>query len=399
MNKLNYYDALKYLNIEHSYRKEEIFNTYYSEYDDSLFIEENELIELYEFLDIDKKYFDQFLNYYHQIINDKYENHLIKFACGCICKYNDPTDYIFAVETKIEKEYHSEFNLFILLCVANESIKKHKRLNIDECHRKFNLGSLKGYIHGFYKNNGKLGVELFAWCTNLASLALVKLNTLIFAHHTFYDNYIYLRNKTNKNDIVCLALSGINVRKDGCIDGVNNIYDFSFTTEYEETDEYYIGYEANKGYIKNNKIKVSKLEYEVAVKPLDKVIEIHIPSDEKLSLENSYKSYDLALEYFDKINDFDYKGFYVSTWLLSPQIQELLEPTKTSNIYKVFSEFKSFPSTIGDIDLYNFVFKNVDKNTKVEDLTPKTSLERLIVDFYKNGNKINVGTGVLFYKK
>lgn len=124
----------------------------------------------------------------------------------------------------------------------------------------------------------------------------------------------------------------------------------------------------------------------------DNTLSIHIPSDAKLTAENCRKSYEAAMEFFDKYYpDFGFDVFYCSTWLLSPNLKYVLP--QGSNILNFQKDFELCSFETESTGYKKWVFKN--PNLNVDDYPENTSLQRNIKQYVKNGGGIGSGECII----
>lgn len=144
-------------------------------------------------------------------------------------------------------------------------------------------------------------------------------------------------------------------------------------------------------------IEVGRLQYEIETKnPIThenkECIKIHIPKGEKLSNEkvkqSLQESKSLIKKYF-KLNNYQY---FCESWLLSKQIQELLE--ENSNIAKFYKLFNVIEGKECIDDILNFVY-NIRECDNYSDLQENTLLQKKLKSKLMDGKIIKTGIGIL----
>lgn len=135
--------------------------------------------------------------------------------------------------------------------------------------------------------------------------------------------------------------------------------------------------------------RIGELEFEIC--DIEKVISIHIPSDAKLTEEEVKKSLNEAKKFFlEIINKSDYI-FKCTSWLLSPNLKEVLN--EQSNILR-FQELFSIESVnLLDDSGISWIFKTDSKEIKT--FKEETSLQKKLKKRLLNGEHIGIATGVL----
>lgn len=124
---------------------------------------------------------------------------------------------------------------------------------------------------------------------------------------------------------------------------------------------------------------------DVAVKKGDIVLSVHIPSDARIDKEHNHQSYKMAKEFFARFYpELKYQYFWCETWLLSPNLKDVL--SKTSNILQFQSDY-SVCNFFSEEDGYKqWVFKN--HKLEPTDFPEDTSLQRSIKKYVLDGGKI-----------
>lgn len=158
------------------------------------------------------------------------------------------------------------------------------------------------------------------------------------------------------------------------------------------------------GKILNGKIyRLGRLEFEMrdALHPCeelglsvgDNVIGVHIPDNGgPFTPEACDEAYALSKDFFAKyFPEFSYKHYVCSSWLLDGTLRKFLKPE--SNIVKFMDTFTPAFSK----EAYSALIYLFDRETTIENIantTPKTSLQKAVVDHILNGGKLYSTFGV-----
>ncbi len=136
--------------------------------------------------------------------------------------------------------------------------------------------------------------------------------------------------------------------------------------------------------------RIGELEYEMTIIENERVLSIHIPSDALLTHVSLETSFRLARLFFNRrFKDYENVRFYCHTWLLSPALKGLLEPS--SKIIAFQSYFDISQIFLDNNSYLYWVFQTRDPDlSKCE---AKTSLQKNIKTFIQNGNKIGTASG------
>jgi len=138
--------------------------------------------------------------------------------------------------------------------------------------------------------------------------------------------------------------------------------------------------------------RIGQLEYELTTKEGEMVVSLHIPTDASLRPEVLRPSMQEGLaEFYRLFPEYVGKRVYCHSWLMSPQLRDLLPPT--SNILKFQEMFDVEPDTVPGRDILLWVFKN--PKLPPEEFPEDTSLQRKLKRFFLDGGQFYDGKGYL----
>lgn len=131
--------------------------------------------------------------------------------------------------------------------------------------------------------------------------------------------------------------------------------------------------------------RILQLEYELDYKT--KSISIHVPSDAILSINNVKDSIIKAKEFFKKYYQ-DFKDeFYISSWLLSPNLKKHLKENSNILNFQKFFELINFNENDNSCLLWLFNSKETtDYNLLKEDTSLQRSIKKDLIEGYKIGS-------------
>ena len=120
-----------------------------------------------------------------------------------------------------------------------------------------------------------------------------------------------------------------------------------------------------------------------------KVLNVHIPSGEKLDAKEYKKSFDRAEEFFGDT----YEAYICDSWLLDPALKELL-PSKSNivqfqNLFEIVKTDNTFPQ--GEERVF------LDVREDKENYPENTLLQKKVKEYILNGNDLKIGIE-FFYK-
>ena len=124
----------------------------------------------------------------------------------------------------------------------------------------------------------------------------------------------------------------------------------------------------------------------------DRIINVHIPGTKTpIDRESVDRSFSLAYDFFDKyFPSFDYKGFTCYSWLMDVTLRELLPGS--SNIVGFLGRFDAVSSKESDSALKHVFDRNATYEN-FEQYTPKTSLQKAMIEHIRNGRKLYMTLG------
>ena len=202
----------------------------------------------------------------------------------------------------------------------------------------------------------------------------------------------------NENGEEIALASDLTVHKSGFALGSKYFEeeDGSWTANIKETASSYEGYPLDeRGFVVNNIVSLSKNEWEKVLSPGDPVISIHIPASGSLSPAKVEESLQKATKFFrEYYPDYEYKAFVCYSWLMDPQLIDLLG--EEANISKFNARFRKVTEKSNGNSVFKFVFLKPDMNFVLEDLPENTHLEKALKKYYLDGKAIYGMAGYFF---
>ncbi|TVP85094.1 MAG: hypothetical protein EA375_05295 [Acholeplasmataceae bacterium] len=365
--------------------------SYLSIQDDSPFMTLAALEDVMDRLELDARHRRVLLDARDAILRQPTIHALIKFLRHVIIGVAHPSHWLVkgAPLLKQGDVESSAFALMALLALVPASLETHRAKGIDPVHADFNLGHLKGYIKQHHDKHGTVGVENFGWCTYLASLGLIKLGCLQFMHHVFTDRFRLYRHRQNQA-LCAIAEAGVTVRTDGQFDGINGVSQPAFTTTLTCDERRCKGHRVNPcGSIEKETTTLDLKHWQLVIRKDDPVIDFHIPSKSAYGVDDIKQAFNLAKTFFNThYPEYDYQAFWCVSWLYSPQLPWFIRKP-TSNILNIARQGYVLPATPGQESLFTFVFQHASPDLDKHE--PRSSLERDVIAFVKQGGRINAG--------
>lgn len=153
-------------------------------------------------------------------------------------------------------------------------------------------------------------------------------------------------------------------------------------------------------FIRTKIIEIGRLQYEYENTENNvSIIKIHIPKGDKLVFENVKKSIEKSKNELKKLFNLNEMKYICNSWLLSNQIYNMINKNSNISLFHTLFNVKDGENCINDI--LNFVYET-NECENYNQLSEKTSLQKMIKDKLINNNKFYLGLGTLnvdFFKK
>ena len=238
------------------------------------------------------------------------------------------------------------------------------------------------------RNNGAYGMANFNWwCHRYFLGTIYRIGRLEFELPVSFPNaYRVLQSKTGE----VLSLANMRLHRDGVAIGSLHYEDEegAYWAAVEETDEAYIGHPIDKkGRALREKITLPKSDWQVRLTGGDPVVGIHIPPGGGFSADALDATFSRAREILaTHFPDFPYRAFVTGTWMLDPQLRDLLGAE--GNLVKFGERFTRMTMKSAGRSVLNFVFLRPQAEIDFTTLPESTRLERALKAHYLAGNAI-----------
>ena len=139
--------------------------------------------------------------------------------------------------------------------------------------------------------------------------------------------------------------------------------------------------------------RVGQLEYELCSAGAEKTVSVHIPSDAVFTPANVDESLEQAKHFIERyFPDYRDAKRVCSSWLLSPQLGELLpEQSNIRGFQRRFQILEEYPD---DRDFLEWLFQ-ASKDAEVSDLPEATRLQRAAKKLLLSGKTIGAAYGIM----
>lgn len=236
---------------------------------------------------------------------------------------------------------------------------------------------------------GDITVSDFPWDMNFYTCSIFLMDRFLFIPCKFEDELTLYRNERTKK-VIALRHPGEEFRRDGQINGINEVYDREgkFTSEWEEGEDFITANPVSPmGYVKSDKITLNKAEWKTALKKGELLLALHVPSGPGYNTARLKNSMKLAIEFYDKyFPELAIKGFWSESWLYDSRLSLILD-NEQSNIIRVQRQFYLYPIKAGDSMLRYEVFGGWRAEPSESEL--KTTLQKAASEYMKTGKRFN----------
>jgi len=265
------------------------------------------------------------------------------------------------------------------------------------------------HTQDYYDHNGRWGFGNFPWIWRHLAGELFRLGRLQYMLVPFGGGVRAFRYKGKSGgrgslpSLLLLADPETPLRRDGYAWGAGRPRDSAVAAETSETwrpdfEESAIGWRGHpvspEGWVYRSSVWLAASDWELALKPGDTVLDLHIPRDGPFATADCAASHALAEEFFARVvPERPARALFCHTWMFSPQLSRMLPDS--SNIVRFQQEFYLYPAPGTVAFLWNFVFgaKHLDPLSAPRD----TTLRRAVLDHLARDEEIFDLPGLLFH--
>jgi len=254
------------------------------------------------------------------------------------------------------------------------------------------LRDIEVWMRHFRRSYGYWGLKNMGWPTNHFAGRLYRLGRLEFIHTEYHGPArAFLHRETGR--VVTLWGGEAKIRRDGYIDGTNDIFDEeTWALDFNMSEDIAEGCLINPvGLVTQQRVMLPLAEWRPALLPGDPVIDIHIPEDGKMDFDDCGESLRQAQAFF--LRHFPERSpavaFVCGTWFFDAQYQQLLPPT--SNILRFQREFYLHPLLSHDREAFWRVFGELPDG--LANAPRDTALRRAMLDFKASGGLLRSAAG------
>lgn len=246
------------------------------------------------------------------------------------------------------------------------------------------------------RHNGKPGYNLLDWFQLSIDGKLFRLGRLEYEiFNTFKGRVCVFENAYGERIALAhdipLHRSGLALGSAGCTDPEG-----SYEALVQESETAYTGHPVQAdGSVDNFEIVLPKNAWNKILSYGDPVISVHIPAGGGLTEEAVDDSITQAKQFFSKyFPDFEYRAFVCYSWLMDPQLVDLLGTD--TNIAKFNLRFSKMTCKSAAEAVFSFIYLLPEAPSDYATLPQRTTLERKLKEHYLAGNYIYEQVGYFF---
>lgn len=212
-----------------------------------------------------------------------------------------------------------------------------------------------------------------------------------YQFRAFYGGAIILKNKKT-GEFVPMMIENT-FHRNGLVLGSGGADDAegSFTAQYQETDDAYIGNLVYYGRVEKDPTVCRKSEWECVLRPDDEVLAVHIPRGTDISHDKFIKSFQGGVAYAKKtFPERKIKFLVCFSWMMDPDLRKLLPPESKLMGFK--NAFVSYPLMSTGSEAKHWVFPGC--KCEISELPEETSLQRNLKKMMLGGDFLHYTAGV-----
>ena len=246
------------------------------------------------------------------------------------------------------------------------------------------------------RNGGAYGYHLAGWFQHSLNAKLFPIGRLeIEINSIFHAKAAVFRNGAGEEAVLAKDMP---VHKDGFFLGSKYFEDEegSWTATLTETEDSWIGYPVDeRGYVLPQTVTLPKSEWKLALQTGDPVVHVHIPAAGSFAPEVIDETLRQAKAFLkDYYPDYEYKAICCHSWLMDPQLEELVG--EDANIVRFGKRFRRICGQSAGQAVFYFVYLSPSGPMPVDSLPENTRLERAMKAHYQSGKVVYEMFGYFF---
>lgn len=234
------------------------------------------------------------------------------------------------------------------------------------------------------KKTGDGSVSDFPWDMNFYTCSIFCLDRFNFIPYRLDENIRVYRSRET-GEVVAFYAEEMSVRRDGQINGVNDIADANTcTVTFSDADGKIVGTPVSPaGLFETKQVELDAAQWELVLQKGDILLGTHIPGGPGYEPALLKSSIQWAGDFFDRyFPEIPIKGFGSESWLYDPHLRLLLK--ENSNIVRMQDQMYIYPIESGGDMMFRELFLGNDHPAEAD---CKTSLQRSALERLRQGKQ------------
>lgn len=264
------------------------------------------------------------------------------------------------------------YSFLLLIACVPRSIRRLEKLGVPSWfYRDIPYVPMKRQFEKL-KKTGDGSVSDFPWDMNFYTCSIFFLDRFNFIPYRLDENIRVYRNRES-GEVLTFYAEEMSVRRDGQINGVNDIADANArTVTFSDADGRIVGTPVSPaGLFETKQVELDATRWELVLQKGDILLGTHIPGGPGYEPARLKSSIQWAGDFFDRyFPEIPIKGFGSESWLYDPHLRLLLK--ENSNILRMQDQMYIYPIESGGDMMFRELFLGNDHPTEAD---CKTSLQ------------------------
>lgn len=298
-------------------------------------------------------------------------------------------DAVNGVRIKPRMPDHPLFPALAMIAGFPRARALHQARGIPEAVTKATLCDLERSLEAYRDEHGVWGFDNAPWLRHHLTGGLFELGRLQYQPGTMGMPYRIYRHRDDAS-LIALASEQVSCTSEG----LPQREAAGFCCGLILGDHKVTGHPvlSESGRISPKPVEIQLSHYELIAEPASRLLFVHIPKGERLTVEDCDESFRLSESFFSQyFPEMDWQGYGCISWLLDPELRKCL-PVQ-SNILAFASRFfpLAVPNATGSQILERVLGAGADPAT----FEPSSSLQKAVVDHLKAGGAFRTTGGFI----
>ncbi len=281
----------------------------------------------------------------------------------------------------------------VLICRLPWLVEQYQAHGIDEQVLRDSLTDLPIWMQVCKKRTGHPGLLEYGWLAHTFTFRLFRLDRLQFIADTNdLPAFVYRHKETGVVAALCPE-GAVYYQSGDALNTNGREHTPTWTASLREDEGFVIGYPIlPNGLAQPDSVRLSTSEWELVLKPGDRVLGVHIPEGEPMTRERVDHSLAMASDFFKKhLNQTGFRALVCESWLLDDSISQI-QPQ--GNISYFQQRFHRIPlENASDWQTRERAF--ADPKADILTFACRTSLQKSIAAWYRSGRRCRNAGGFI----